>query len=492
MPARTSHPGVTVAKRRDGRFQLEWLPISATRRACKVLDIRNRRDAIREAEGLSTALAEERRRYQQLVAEGTDQLAARYRIDACLDEWIERPNTKASTQRTSKADTANFRDYCAANGLTYLDEITFGFLSEFRTHLASHQGLAAYTKNKRLRRPGEFLEWCKGKVRLAVNPMHIGKIEGFYDKRRRSNDDRWISASDRAALNDACTSTQERLMVALTMLVGLRNAEATHLKWGHWHQHVTPQELDVTYTVPDEIDPEGWDPKNGLRVVPLVWPEVVELLELWRSETAFGREDDDPILADPKTGRRYRQLPVALYRRLQRATGVKFTWQIGRRVACALAVIHAGRLTGREWTQKEHEQVFGHSGQTATAYYFDALLPRRRREESDFLTSIDSSPSVSVSRAGAGFSTALAKLLLKHLMDSSGTSRLALSRNECLPSDVAIGKWLREGKSVAPWFWDAVKFFIHGDHHPSLVEPGARTESASRSLRKQTGKYKKG
>ena len=468
MPRRTTHPGVSVSRRkRDGFYQLEWMPVGGTKRAYQVLDTRNRRAAVKEAEQLSADLAEARREFAELAAAGTEALAHRWNVESCIADWLARPDIKASTRKTARTDIATLREYCRAHEISYLDEITFGLLDQFRSRLAELD-LSATTKNKRLRTAGMFLEWCKGKLRIATNPMHIGKIDGF-KVRHRGSDERWISAPDRKALWDACNSTQERLMLALTMLAGLRSAEATHLTWGHWHDHVAPQELDITYTEPDELDPEGWDPKTGIRVVPLIWAELPELLDLWRAETAFGTGPDDPIIADPRTGKRYRLLPDSLYKRLHRETRVRFTWQIGRRVACALAVIHTGRLTGREWTLKEHEQVFGHRGQTATDYYFDPLLPRRRREEHDYLarTTADAEDEwhqdAVAEQAGPtrrGFSVPLAKELLKGLLSAKKISNLALSRHKDMPSDVAIGKWLVEGASVPNWFWTAVSVLL--------------------------------
>src|SRR5690606_8487949 len=76
-------------------------------------------------------------------------------------------------------------------------------------------------------------------------------------------------------------------------------------------------------------------------------------------ETPYGRDKDDPILVDPATGKPYRMLPKQLMERIQREVERKWTYQIGRRIACSLAVIHAPRLTGHPWASTTTRPISG-------------------------------------------------------------------------------------------------------------------------------------
>ena len=395
---------------------------------------------------------------EETLAEGR---RVRWPVAGCIDDWVARPRIKESSRETCRATIKPFREFASAKQIQFLDELTFDHGLEYRELLQGRIDAGTWasdTANGSLVAAKSMLTWCRKKLRIPVNPFTIGEIEGF-DTRRRSPPIRYLPPHDRARLLAACKTTQEKLIFSLTTLAGLRNAEVVHLRWGHFVRDVQPPELDVRHSEPDEDDPAGWDPKTGERVVAVYWPETVELLEQWNAETPHGRGAADPIVANPTTGKPYETLPKRFHQRLQRDTGLKWTAQVGRRIACSLMVVSAHRLTGEPWSQVQHEQHFGHSSATASGYYLDRHLNRVRRME-EAVDEPDTEASgkddgIEGADAHPGFSLSLAKQLLLSCLENRNYSRNKLAR-EVGVSFNAIKKYFDVGKSIPAWYWHAI------------------------------------
>ncbi|MGE0434031.1 MAG: hypothetical protein AB7S36_17380 [Planctomycetota bacterium] len=381
----------------------------------------------------------------------------RWPIAGSIQDWLDRPNIKSSTRESARAMIKPLQELVREKNLEFLDEITFDHGLELRVRLQERvdsEQWSPNTANDSLTAARGMLEWCRKKLRVPLNTFRIGEIESF-PTQPSSPPVRYLAPHDRQRLLAACNNTQERLIYNLTTLVGLRNAEAAHLKWGNFISDVTPPELDIRYSEPDEDDPEGWDPKTGERIVSLHWPETIQLLKLWRSETAHAIEPDAPILADPVTGKAYRHLPKRLHQRLQRETSLPWTPQVGRRIACTLMVVHAHRLTGEPWSVIDHQQHFGHSASTANNYYIDRKLNRVRRWEAD-PTPSDEDEGVG-QLPPTGFSVDLARQLLEFCIRSRGCSRNALARAAGVSFN-AVKKFFNGGQSVPAWYWRALSW----------------------------------
>ena len=167
---------------------------------------------------------------------------------------------------------------------------------------------------------------------------------------------------------------------------------------------------------------------------------------------------------------------MALRQRIQRTTETKWTFQVGRRIATTLSIIHSERLTGSTWSQRDYESHFGHSAQTAADYYHHPHLTRNRRIEEDFLAGRSKvSGQAQATQHWPGLTVDLARSILSDLLTTHDMNPYSLScalRAECSsqdtknsgaghdldgPSNVAIAKFL-DGRttSVPRWFWIAV------------------------------------
>jgi hypothetical protein len=256
-------------------------------------------------------------------------------------------------------------------------------------------------------------------------------------------------------------------MLQLLCLVGLRNGEVVHLKWEDVKTHDDVVRLHIRGR-------DGWLPKTGERLAPIYYPEVAEMLQQWRAETTLGNRDDDWVFGSRgKGGRPYEEVPKKWISGLVREAGVKFTPLICRHTACSLFPLYVKRLTGREFSPLEHAQVFGHDFKTSQRFYITGSLIDLAAKEgldsqsAEFGSSDDPPDPDKHDTSGkrlepdGALAPARAKSYLTALMKLTNTSAVALGGLIGI-SDVAIGKFVRQGKAVPLWWYRAMDALTSG------------------------------
>ena len=438
-------------------------PVLDAREAAKIADafykqLEAKRAKVRETHALKKTKGEER-------------AAARWPFEQTITDWIatkQHPRTK----QTAGVNIKLFKEFMTEVGPSplHLDDITAGHIRDFHRHLDA-MALSPRSKQHRWQAALGLLRWVVKDGRLVDSPAKALNLPPFVRNNKRDRtlpehgDGSIVPKAGRDKLLAACKGTQERLLFMLYTLLGLRSSEAVHLRWKNYRRHRNPPVLTVTHA-------DDWRVKTGERMIPVIYPEVADLLEQWYGETPYGRADEDWMFVSPKTKQPYRNVSRKWYERISRKAGIDWTPLDGRHTACSLLPLMSERLTGRRWSEIEHAQFFGHDFQTSTRFYIAEDLTdlasmeglNQPTEASD-AGADNAAATAAATASGQGFDADLHRATLKHLLQSTGLPIADLASKAGI-SDTSIHKFLSgETRGVPLWLPDVMRVLVGGGGH---------------------------
>lgn len=186
------------------------------------------------------------------------------RLGAFIDQYINgRIDAKPSTVTVWKITRDNLIEHFGADRL--LVEITKGDAERFRLFLIG-KGLGPNTVARRLKFAGQFMRAAVDDGLIPANPFK-GKGGMVRGNRERMY---FVSRAETAAVLDACTDDEFRLIVALSRYGGLRcPSETLALRW----EHVDFERHRLIVPSPKTEHHHGKD----MRLVP-IFPELLPYL----------------------------------------------------------------------------------------------------------------------------------------------------------------------------------------------------------------------